>query len=479
MKRILSALSLFALAVIIFAQVAFAQCSGGYSKGRQADILCGPQCLKTVCQKFGIEAGVYEMVKLCKTDPENGTSMSALCDAAKAKGLQAEGMKISLDELAVFSGVAIAHLWNNHFVVVEAKGKNKFEITDYPRKPLLVPGEDFKKSYSGFALLVARDAGSFPKSESHGPDIRFVEFVHDFGFTNEGSPVIYDVKYRNVGNEELIISEVKPSCGSCMVLSFDKNVPPGGEGEIKAIMDTVKRQGAVGIGVAVSSNDPVTPIVQLALAGGVRSHTVTAAPGKIDFGRVWKGDSAVRGIYIPDSSYIDSPNYSDVMLDITKVSADTPYVTASTTHKSGKGYTVALTLTPGAPVGELKGTATIETTHPEQPKVEIPFAAVIKGDVSAFPDQLFFSILKKGSEGKSAIVISTISTEPLKIDKIDNPLDYISLELTPKTEGKEYILAATLKGTAPAGNIKSEIVIHTNNADQPEIKVPVYALVEE
>ena len=45
-------------------------------------------------------------------------------------------------------------------------------------------------------------------------------------------------------------------------------------------------------------------------------------------------------------------------------------------------------------------------------------------------------------------------------------------------KAKEYTLTATLNGDAPAGNIKAEIVIHTNNPDQPQIKVPVYAYVE-
>ena len=32
---------------------------------------------------------------------------------------------------------------------------------------------------------------------------------------------------------------------------------------------------------------------------------------------------------------------------------------------------------------------------------------------------------------------------------------------------------------APVGNIKAEIVIHTTDPDQPQIKVPVYAFVED
>ena len=61
---------------------------------------------------------------------------------------------------------------------------------------------------------------------------------------------------------------------------------------------------------------------------------------------------------------------------------------------------------------------------------------------------------------------------------MDNPADYIELDLQPITDGKAYLLTATLNGKAPTGNIKQEIVIHTNNDDQAEIRVPVYAYVE-
>ncbi len=87
--------------------------------------------------------------------------------------------------------------------------------------------------------------------------------------------------------------------------------------------------------------------------------------------------------------------------------------------------------------------------------------------------------MKKGSERQCAVTISTVSDKPLTIDKIDNPIPYLSVDVKPKVEGKEYTITATLKPDAPLGNVKGEVTIHTNEPDQPEIKVPVYAYVEE
>ncbi|HET6455720.1 MAG TPA: hypothetical protein VFI02_15055, partial [Armatimonadota bacterium] len=71
-----------------------------------------------------------------------------------------------------------------------------------------------------------------------------------------------------------------------------------------------------------------------------------------------------------------------------------------------------------------------------------------------------------------------------KIEKIDSPADYITVKSETdgpdgSRAGKRYTITASLNGTAPMGLIKGEVVIHTNDKDQSEIKVPLYALIEE
>lgn len=105
--------------------------------------------------------------------------------------------------------------------------------------------------------------------------------------------------------------------------------------------------------------------------------------------------------------------------------------------------------------------------------------ATIVGDVDLDRDSLFLGILKKGESKRTTVTVSTVSKGPLEIDSVDSPLDYLSVDITPKIEGKGYLLTATLTGDAPAGNIKSEVIVHTNDPDQPEINIPVHARVEK
>ena len=68
----------------------------------ESDALCGPRCLLAVCQRYGVEASLEELSSACGIGGESdakGTSMFALANAAKAKGLETAAMKIGLDEL--------------------------------------------------------------------------------------------------------------------------------------------------------------------------------------------------------------------------------------------------------------------------------------------------------------------------------------------------------------------------------------------
>ncbi len=456
--------------LLLAAYGAASQAAGTYEDKR----LCGPRCVLVVCQKLQTNANLEELIRLCGTD-ERGSSLGGLQDAVVAKGLKAVGMKISLEELAAFNGSVVAHLWNNHFVVVEPAGADMLKVTDPPADPVVANKASFRNAYSGLALLIAKDASAFPKPKDEGPDLRFDSYNWDFGAVNKGDIPTYSFKCRNVGSADLVISKVEASCGDCLGIgNWSRTIPPGGEGEIKTFVMTPNQQRGVAKELYVTSNDPISPVVHLEVTGYVRPSQVLFSPRTVGFGSPRHTESATREINVLVS---DEDGFS-----VTSVSSDSPFVDAALAPSKIKdlpGYTIIATLKPGAPVGDFKAKLTIESTHPLQPKAEVPVTATIRGSIDLDRDMFFLGIVKKGKEAASNVTISTVSKDPLSITKIDNPLDCVSIESKPKTEGKEYTLTATLKPTAPLGNIKGEITIHTNDPDQPTLKLPVYAYVEQ
>ncbi len=76
------------------------------------------------------------------------------------------------------------------------------------------------------------------------PKALFLKYDHDFGQISEVDGVV-ETEYRvkNIGDQPLLITEVKPSCG-CTQPEWSKDtIPPGSEGYIKAIFDPANLGG--------------------------------------------------------------------------------------------------------------------------------------------------------------------------------------------------------------------------------------------
>ncbi len=78
--------------------------------------------------------------------------------------------------------------------------------------------------------------------------LTFDETEYDFGMVMEGEKVEHIYKFTNTGDEPLVISNAKGSCG-CTVPEWPREaIAPGGKGEIKVVFDS-KNKGKVGGGL--------------------------------------------------------------------------------------------------------------------------------------------------------------------------------------------------------------------------------------
>jgi hypothetical protein len=88
----------------------------------------------------------------------------------------------------------------------------------------------------------------------------------------QGEVVEHVFKIRNEGNEDLIITSVKPSCGCTSPKWTQKAIAPGEEGEIHVAFNTGGKMGPQKKSIAVYSNAP-KPLV-LYLEGEVVTSSV-------------------------------------------------------------------------------------------------------------------------------------------------------------------------------------------------------------
>lgn len=100
----------------------------------------------------------------------------------------------------------------------------------------------------------AKDAEMAHAESGKMPVIKFEKLEHNFGTINEGDKVEYIYKFTNEGTANLVISNVKPSCG-CTAPDYTKTpVEPGQSGEVKVVFDSSGKSGKQQKSVAVHSN---------------------------------------------------------------------------------------------------------------------------------------------------------------------------------------------------------------------------------
>ena len=82
----------------------------------------------------------------------------------------------------------------------------------------------------------------------------FDKVEHDFGVIKQGSKVDYSFKFTNTGENDLIITDAKGSCG-CTVPDYPKEaVKPGESGKIKVSFDSNKKSGKQTKTVSIFAN---------------------------------------------------------------------------------------------------------------------------------------------------------------------------------------------------------------------------------
>ncbi|MCB0587386.1 MAG: DUF1573 domain-containing protein [Phaeodactylibacter sp.] len=82
----------------------------------------------------------------------------------------------------------------------------------------------------------------------------FDETEFDFGTVTEGEKVSHTYKFKNTGEEPLILSNAKGSCG-CTVPSWPREpIPPGGEGVVTVEFNSQNKKGKRNQKVTITAN---------------------------------------------------------------------------------------------------------------------------------------------------------------------------------------------------------------------------------
>ena len=164
---------------------------------------------------------------------------------------------------------------------IPAKGRGKLIVTydanaaktygfASHRIYLSLDGSKDYKSSIGVSATIQEDFSQYtPEQLSNAAVASFSEKTHDFGEMKQGDKKEFTFDLVNNGKSDLIIRNVRSSCGCTAVAPAKKVIAPGEEAPIKVVFDSRGKRGRQSKSITIITNDPKTPTTTLRISSNV------------------------------------------------------------------------------------------------------------------------------------------------------------------------------------------------------------------
>jgi hypothetical protein len=148
-------------------------------------------------------------------------------------------------------------------VTYNAKEANTFGFASH-RIYLSLDGSNDYRASVGVSATIEEDFSNLSAEDmAKAPVAKFSESSYDFGEMKQGEKKDHTFSLSNDGKSELIIRNVRSSCGCTAVAPSKKVIAPGESVPIKVTFDSRGKRGRQSKSITVITNDPKTPTSML------------------------------------------------------------------------------------------------------------------------------------------------------------------------------------------------------------------------
>jgi hypothetical protein len=312
-----------------------------------------------------------------------------------------------------------------------------------------------------------------PTKGEASPSIVFEELEHDFGEIEQQVNVKYVFTFHNKGDSLLVVDQVKPSCGCTGTLLSEKEIPPGGQGEIEVTFKPGLQSGKKKKAIYVYSNDPTSPTTKLYVMVDI-VVPVEVRPRQIN----WMADRNQPSKRIVELLYQPELNINIVRLEISS-----PAFTATATPKGEgekPGYDIEVAFDGTLPGNRFSEKLIITTDNPKYPTLRVFIRGSITGKVKIVPNAVALGVVKSEESPSRSIRVYTKDTAlDFKITAIEPSSPLISTEVVKDQDANGYRVNVSLTAMPPRGAFAEKLLIRTNVENEPPTEVAVYAFVKE
>ena len=294
------------------------------------------------------------------------------------------------------------------------------------------------------------------------------EPIKDFGEHWVGPVLRHSFLIRNEGDAPLKIIQVRPGCGCTKAGLTPTEVAPGETGEFPFKLDSNKLFAKYRKPITISTNDPITPDIKLWLVGDCRRY-VEIQPANASFGRVTTKEAKTKLLTIKNNAS------QPLQLTVPPPQEGSGFTYELEEVEPGQRYNLTVsTVTPHQP-GNLKGDIVLATNLLEQPTATIHVLGSFPARLDVNPPKLRLFQPVAGRPLTRPLNFTNFSEHPVKVLGVSSDDPDMELTVSEVEAGRRYRINVAVPADYQLPKQDRTIVIQTDDAELPEITVPVIA----
>lgn len=333
-------------------------------------------------------------------------------------------------------------------------------------------------------LPAAQPAPPAADPNAKPPKLSIEKLEFDAGVVARGQVIEAAFTVKNSGEGALKIDRVQAACG-CTVTNYDREVPPGKTGTIKANVNTQSFSGPISKTVQVFTNDPamanftltvkaeVKAILSVSAVQAQADGTETLQPRETEqVGLVFKGQKVEKSFFIKSE---DGQPFQ--LTQVQTEDNNIRYEIVPAKDKLSARFKV--TVPADYPVGPITARFTLSTTHPKVPTLNVNVFGTIREPLTYYPKDVVFNGLAKDyivqnpqDPALNKLVTVAYETAPeLAVSEVKSSVPFLETSFEATAPNQRYSVKIHLNPEmVKVGEFSATITVKTSKQD---IVIPV------
>ncbi|MBN2329353.1 MAG: DUF1573 domain-containing protein [Candidatus Omnitrophica bacterium] len=304
------------------------------------------------------------------------------------------------------------------------------------------------------------------------------EDTYDAGVVSPQEAVSYDYVIKNTGDQDLILKDVKTTCGCTAAILSATTIAPDATGVISVKMNTGSYDSKMSKAAILYTNDPKKEQVRMNIKAEVRNLLIFDPKPNFDFGKIPFNQDASMTLYLKSRD--------DEKFDVSECKSFHPSLSVSVGEREEKGIPITVKVQPEKIRDRFYNTLQIDTTHPTQKIFRCRVIANVIGPIEFTPSTLYFGSVTPNQKISREIKAQLSEFMPSqdqewKITEIefDEDEDITSEIKTDKDNKNGYVLNFTYTAPDKIGYRHGVAKIHTTLKESPIVQVNYSAVIRK